>query len=54
MKDLITQLQKCKECSCSRCTLNGTPGCYIDLASAELRRYEHAFDMYDKYKEDKE
>ena len=54
MNDLMTQLRKCKDCSCSRCILNGTSGCYIELAITELGRYEQAFDMYDKYKEENE
>lgn len=42
--DLTYELRKCKECSCSRCSLNGTPGCYIDIAVRELNRYEQAMD----------
>lgn len=42
--DLVYELRKCKECSCSRCNLNGTPGCYVDIAIKELSRYEQAMD----------
>ena len=42
--ELTYELRKCKECSCSRCSLNGTPGCYIDIAIKELNRYEQAMD----------
>lgn len=44
MVDLKYELKKCKECSCSRCNLNGTPECYIEVAIKELGRYEQAFD----------
>ena len=44
MLDLKYELKKCKECSCSRCNLNGTDGCYIEIAIKELDRYEQAFD----------
>lgn len=44
MLDLKYELKKCKECSCSRCNLNGTPECYIEVAIKELDRYEQAFD----------
>ena len=44
MTDLKYELKKCKECSCSRCNLNGMPECYIEVAIKELDRYEHAFD----------
>ena len=44
MIDLKYELKKCKECSCSRCNLNGTNGCYIEIAIKELNRYEQAFD----------
>ena len=44
MTDLIYELRKCKECSCSRCNLNGTNGCYIEVAIKEIERYEHAMD----------
>lgn len=50
--DLKYELRKCKECSCSRCSLNGTPGCYIDIAVKELDRYEQAMDSIVKYKEE--
>ena len=42
--DLTYELKKCKECSCSRCSLNGTPGCYIEIAIKEINRYEQAMD----------
>lgn len=51
MLDIEYELRKCKECSCSRCNLNGTPGCYIDIAIKELNRYEQAFDALEKDKE---
>lgn len=44
MTDLTYELKKCKECSCSRCTLNGTPSCYIEVTIKELNRYEQAMD----------
>jgi hypothetical protein len=44
MLDLKYELKKCKECSCSRCNLNGTPECYIEVAIKEIDRYEQAFD----------
>lgn len=44
MLDLEYELKKCKECSCSRCNLNGTPDCYIEVAIKEINRYEQAFD----------
>lgn len=44
MLDLTYELKKCKECSCSRCNLNGTSGCYIEIAIKELNRYEQAMD----------
>ena len=44
MKNLEYELRKCKECSCSRCNLNGTSGCYVDIAIKEINRYEQAFD----------
>lgn len=44
MIDLKYELKKCKECSCSRCNLNGTSGCYVEVAIKELDRYEQAFD----------
>ena len=50
MIDLKYELKKCKECSCSRCNLNGTPECYIEVAIKELDRYEQALDaMEDNY-----
>ena len=50
MLDLKYELKKCKECSCSRCSLNGTTGCYIEVAIKELDRYEQAFDSMEKHK----
>ena len=44
MQNLEYELRKCKECSCSRCHLNGTDGCYIEVAIKEIERYEHALD----------
>lgn len=52
MTKLAYELKKCKECSCSRCLKNGTPGCYIEVAIKELGRYEQAFDAFEKYKEE--
>lgn len=46
MNELVYELKKCKECSCSRCSLNGTTGCYIDIAIKELGRYEQAMDAF--------
>lgn len=51
MFDLKYELKKCKECSCSRCNLNGTTGCYIEVAIKEINRYEQAFDALKKDKE---
>ena len=51
MLDLKYELKKCKECSCSRCNLNGTSGCYIEVAIKEINRYEQAFDALEKDKE---
>ncbi len=48
MQNLEYELRKCKECSCSRCNLNGTSGCYIDIAIKEISRYEQAFDSMKK------
>lgn len=50
MIDLKYELKKCKECSCSRCSLNGTPGCYIEVAIKELNRYEQAFDSIETHR----
>jgi len=50
MTDLKYELRKCKECSCSRCNLNGTGGCYIDIAIKEINRYEQALDSIETYK----
>jgi hypothetical protein len=44
MYNIEYELRKCKECSCSRCLLNGTDGCYIEIAIKELGRYEQAMD----------
>ena len=44
MFDLKYELKKCKECSCSRCNLNGTNECFIEVAIKELDRYEQAMD----------
>lgn len=44
MNELMFELRKCKECSCSRCSYNGTAGCYIEIAIKELARYEQALD----------
>lgn len=44
MQKLQYELRKCTECSCSRCNLNGTNDCYIEIAIKELERYEQAFD----------
>ena len=49
MFDLTYELKKCKECSCSRCNLNGTPGCFIEVAIKELGRYEKAMDEIEMY-----
>ena len=49
MLDLKYELKKCKECSCSRCNLNGTTGCYIEVAIKELDRYEQALDSIEAY-----
>jgi putative ribosome biogenesis GTPase RsgA len=50
--DLTYELKKCKECSCSRCSHNGTPGCYIEIAIKEINRYEQAMDSIGKFKEE--
>jgi hypothetical protein len=50
MLDLKYELKKCKECSCSRCNLNGTNGCYIEVAIKEIERYEQAMDAVEKDK----
>lgn len=42
--DLACELKKCKECSSSRCNLNGTAACYVEIAVRELNRYEQAMD----------
>ena len=48
MDNLKYELRKCTECSCSRCVLNGTRECYIEVAIKELDRYEQAFDVMRK------
>ena len=48
MDKLKCELRKCTECSCSRCVLNGTRECYIEVAIKELDRYEQAFDAMRK------
>ena len=48
MLDLKYELRKCTECSCSRCVLNGSRECYIEVAIKELERYEQAFDSMRK------
>ena len=53
MNNLEYELRKCKECSCSRCNLNGTSGCYIDIAIKEINRYEQAFDSMKENYENK-
>lgn len=50
MVDLKYELKKCKECSCSRCSLNGTNGCFIEIAIKELSRYEQAFDSIETHR----
>lgn len=50
--NLTYELKKCKECSCSRCVLNGTKSCYIEVAIRELDRYEQAMDAIAKFKEE--
>ena len=52
MDKLEYELRKCTECSCSRCNLNGTEKCYINVAIRELNRYEQAFNALEKYKND--
>ena len=48
MDNLKYELRKCTECSCSRCVLNGSKECYIEVAIKELERYEQAFDTMRK------
>jgi hypothetical protein len=48
MDSLKYELRKCTECSCSRCVLNGSKECYIEVAIKELERYEQAFDSIRK------
>lgn len=50
MFDLAYELRKCTECSCSRCVLNGTKECYVEVAIKELNRYEQAMDSIDDFK----
>lgn len=52
MIDLVYELKKCKECSCSRCHFNSTSECYIEMAIKELNRYEQAFDALAKRKDE--
>ena len=54
MFDLKYELKKCKECSCSRCSLNGTNSCYIEVAIKELDRYEQAMDSMKVHRDPKE
>lgn len=54
MLDLKYELKKCKECSCSRCNLNGTSGCYVEMAIKEIERYEQAFDALENHKSSKD
>ena len=49
MLDLTYELKKCKECSCSRCHLNGTKDCYIEVAIREINRYDQAMDTINEY-----
>ena len=51
MFDLAYELRKCTECSCSRCVLNGTKDCYVEVAIRELNRYEQAMDSIDDFKD---
>lgn len=48
MNDLKYELRKCTECSCSRCVLNGSKECWIEVAIKELDRCEQAFDSMRK------
>ena len=50
--NLTYELRKCKECSCSRCVLNGTKNCFIEVAIKELGRYEQAMDAIAKAKDE--
>lgn len=52
MFDLAYELRKCTECSCSRCVLNGTKDCYVEVAIKELNRYEQAMDAITKSKDE--
>lgn len=47
--DLIYELRKCRECSCSRCMLNGSKECFIEVAIKELERYDQAMDSVDEF-----
>ena len=47
--DLIYELRKCKECSCSRCMLNGSKECFIEIAIKELERYDQAMDSMNEF-----
>lgn len=51
MLDLTYELRKCRDCSCSRCYLNGSKDCYIEMAIRELNRFEQAFDAFEDEKE---
>lgn len=46
--NLAYELRKCTECSCSRCNLRGTSGCYIEMAIKNLNQYEQAMDALSK------
>ena len=46
--NLAYELRKCTECSCSRCNLCGTPGCYIEITIKKLDHYEQAMDALAK------
>ena len=48
MDNLKYELRKCTVCSCSRCVLNGSKECWIEVAIKELDRYEQAFDAMQK------
>ena len=50
MDDLKYELRKCTECSCSRCMLNGTKECYIEVKIKALERYEQDLDSIEEYK----
>ena len=50
MFDLTHELRKCTECSCSRCNMQGTEHCYIEVAIRELNRYDQAVIVFEKEK----